>query len=129
MLYLQGQRSKHSPHSNTFSSYFQNVKDVYPEVSLRFSVHDVCMCGRGMWGWASHSHESAAVQAVETQTCRSEAHIAKHQYLTSKGAMHTERQLIQVNGCAKTKEAIQVCAPLVFKDLSQEMCLLAKVKY
>lgn len=107
-------------------------------------MHDVCMCGMGMWEWAGHSHESAAVQAVETQACRSEAHIAsqltQHQCLTSKGAITTKRQLIQVIGLEEnyTKEAIPSVSTAnsdwldsVFRELSQAMCLLASasVKY
>lgn len=96
-------------------------------------MHDVCMCGMGMWEWAGHSHESAAVQA-----CRSEAHIVKHQCLTSKGAITTKRQLIQVIGLREnyTKEAIPSVSTAnsdlldsVFRELSQVMCLLASVKY
>lgn len=57
----------HSSHLLTIKclSNFQNVMYVHPAVLLRFSVHDLCMCGTGMWGWAGHSHESAVVQAID----------------------------------------------------------------
>lgn len=101
-------------------------------------MHDVCMCGLGMWEWAGHSNESAAVRAVETQACRSEAHIVKHQCLTSKGAITTKRQLIQVIGLGKTtlkrpntlrgiSMANSDLLDFVFRELIQVMCLLASV--
>lgn len=101
---------------------------------LRFSVHDVCICGMGMWGWAGHLHESAAVLSVETQTCRSEAHIAKHQCLTSKEPCAPRDNTFRLMDWVKTNEAKQGVSTThfrfacLFRDLNQAMCLLASVK-
>ncbi len=60
-----------------------------------------------MWGWAGHLHESVAVLSVETQTCRSEAHIAKHQCLTSKEPCTPRDNSFRLMDAVKTNEAKQ----------------------
>lgn len=60
------------------------------------------VCGSGQ-----AAHMNQRLFRPLRQTCRSEAHIVKHQCLTSKGAMPTKRKLIQVIGLGDkyTKEA------------------------
>lgn len=67
----------------------------------------MCVCVGRVCGSGQAAHMNQRLFRPLRQTCRSEAHIVKHQCLTSKGAMPTKRKLIQVIGLGEkyTKEA------------------------
>lgn len=113
VLYLQAQSSKHN------SPFLTPSYNQMPKQFSKCYVRAPCSIIEIFRAWFMYVWDryvgvgrpfpwiSSSSGYWQTQTCRSEAHITKHQCLTSKAAMQTERQLIQVNGLGEnyTKEA------------------------